>query len=158
MNAAGPPPGPDAEPDPDSNPASKPESKPESSPRADDHAPDSDQPEDAGNAHGADDGLPLDTEPVAGGEVVLRAKFGAPLADHAIRDLVAATALAIGERHGVPVEVLMTDDESIGLRVGGGDLVAIGLAAELRRLTDRWHHRRYGTPLWRAPWEPDDAG
>lgn len=102
--------------------------------------------------------LPLDPAPVDGGEVTLRARFGAPLADTGVRDVVASTAVAIGERHGVVVRVLDIDDTSVRLHVAGGDLVAIGLAAELRRLTDRWHHHRFGAPLWRAPWEPDHAG
>ena len=84
----------------------------------------------------------------------LRARIGRPMDDPAIRDLVAATAEAIGERHGVGVRVISAEGDAIEVAVAGGDVAALGLVAELRRLTDRWHRGRFGSPLWAAP--PDE--
>ena len=92
------------------------------------------------------------------GTITLRARIGRPLDDPAIRDLVAATAVAIGERHGVRVRVLETTGDAMTISVEGGDLAAVGLAAELRRTTDRWHRGRHGVPLWSGPGEDGDGG
>lgn len=78
----------------------------------------------------------------------LRAAVGEPLTDDGVRDIVASTARAIGERTGVRVEVAETDPDSIELEVEASNLEATALAAELRRITDQWHDRRYGRPLW----------
>ena len=78
----------------------------------------------------------------------LRAAVGEPLTDDGVRDIVASTARAIGERTGVRVEVAETDPDSIELEVEASNLEATALAAELRRITDHWHDRRFGRPLW----------
>ena len=78
----------------------------------------------------------------------LRAAVGEPLTDDGVRNIVASTARAIGERTGVRVEVAETDPDSIELEVEASNLEATALAAELRRITDQWHDRRYGRPLW----------
>jgi len=92
------------------------------------------------------------------GDVTLRARHGRPLDDPGVRDVVIATAESIGERHGVRVRVLEAGGDCIRLAVDGGELPAVGLAAELRRLTDRWHEGRYGVRLWSPIGDPPDAG
>lgn len=80
--------------------------------------------------------------------VRLKAQDGDPLHDDAVRAIVVSTAEAIGERTGVAVTVLNADGNSIELDVGGTQLEATALAAELRRLTDAWHSEKYGCTLW----------
>jgi hypothetical protein len=82
------------------------------------------------------------------GTVTLRARDGRPLDDPGVRNVVIATAESIGERLGVGVRVLDADGASITIEVDGGTLPAMGLAAELRRATDRWHEARHGVALW----------
>ncbi len=89
------------------------------------------------------------------GTITLRARIGRPLDDPAVRDLVVATAESIGERHGVRVRVLEAGGDAMTIAVEGGDLPAVGLAAELRRATDRWHRGRHGVPLWSGPGDDD---
>lgn len=92
------------------------------------------------------------------GTVTLRARDGRPLDDPGVRDVVIATAVSIGERLGVGVRVLDVDGESITLEVDGGTLPAVGLAAELRRTTDRWHEGRSGLTLWSPIQDAGDVG
>lgn len=82
------------------------------------------------------------------GVATLHARSGRPLADEAVRDLVVATAVSIGERLGHAVRVVEVEPAHITLAVAGGDLAAVGLVSELRRSTDRWHRGRFGTDLW----------
>ena len=82
--------------------------------------------------------------------VTLRTSFGAPLDDEGIRGVVVATAEAIGARHGIRVVVEDVGGDSIRVRVQGPRIVAIGLAAELRRVTNRWYRSHAGDILWRA--------
>ena len=80
----------------------------------------------------------------------------ADLADARLRDTVVSAANGIAERTGVElVEVDVTPD-GLELSVRGGSIVAMGLAAELRRTTDRWHLDRHGTHLWVSPDDEDD--
>ncbi|MCH2144601.1 MAG: hypothetical protein MK082_05575 [Phycisphaerales bacterium] len=83
--------------------------------------------------------------------VSLRAAVGEPLAEEATRNIVTATAEAIGERTGVTVRVLEASFDLVELEVDGTNLEATALAAELRRLTDKWHHDRHGRSLWGEP-------
>lgn len=80
--------------------------------------------------------------------VRLQALDGDPLHDSAVRAIVVSTAEAIGERTGVNVRVLDADGNSVELDVEGTQLEATALAAELRRLTDAWHSKKFGCPLW----------
>lgn len=89
--------------------------------------------------------------------VTLRALEGQPLADHRIRDMVAATAKALAERHGVKVLSLTTTPETITVTLNLERIAAIGFAAELRRLTTRWYTQKYGVAtLWGEP--PPEEG
>lgn len=78
----------------------------------------------------------------------LAAPYGAPLKDERIRDTVLATARAIAERTGVSVLELTTDDSSITAKLETPRVAALGFIAELRRLTNTWHERKFGSPLW----------
>jgi len=92
--------------------------------------------------------------------ITLRALDGEPLRDPAIRDMVVATAHAIAERQGVEVAGIETAPDRITVAVAEGRIAALGLAAELRRLTTDWYTRKYGAQtLWgEDPGEEDDGG
>ncbi|MBL9148025.1 MAG: hypothetical protein JNM94_04960 [Phycisphaerae bacterium] len=84
--------------------------------------------------------------------VALRAVEGAalplPLRDALTRDMVRAAAEAIAERTGVRVVALETSDTGIVATLAAPQLVALGFAAELRRVTEAWHTKKFGVSLW----------
>lgn len=81
--------------------------------------------------------------------ITLRAIEGSPLRRQRIREMVIATAHAIGERNGIGVLGVRTDDESVTIDLAADRLAAIGFAAELRRLTTSWYTNKFGVPsLW----------
>jgi allophanate hydrolase subunit 1 len=82
--------------------------------------------------------------------------MGRPLADDRVAATVEAVAHAIAERTGVPVIDLSSSPASITVTLQAPRLAAIGFAAELRRVTNRWHQEKHGGPLWREPETPDD--
>lgn len=81
-------------------------------------------------------------------DVTLRAKSGTPLADERTADVVEATAHAIAERTGVVVLTVQIEGDAITATLRAPTIVAIGFAAELRRLTERWYNAKHGTTLW----------
>lgn len=90
--------------------------------------------------------------------ITLRALEGEPLADEAVRAMVLATARAIAERIGVEILTLKADERSVTVTIFGTRMAAVGLAAELRRLTTAWYAHKYGVDsLWgEAPESGDD--
>ena len=88
--------------------------------------------------------------------VTLRARMGRPLADAPVRDMVVASAHAIGERTGVAIESVRCADASVEVSLGADRLGAIGFAAELRRVTNAWHEKKYGATLWGQDPEVDE--
>lgn len=81
--------------------------------------------------------------------ITLRARLGSPLADPRVRDTVRAAAEAIAERTGVALGAIDTEPDRITIEVHGGRIEAVGLAAELRRVTNAWFRgRRPGESLW----------
>jgi len=81
--------------------------------------------------------------------VTLRALDGSPLADSRVRDTVVATGHAIAERNGVTLAAVRTAPDAITVEIGASRLAALGFAAELRRLTNAWHFKKFGPPaLW----------
>jgi hypothetical protein len=89
--------------------------------------------------------------------ITLRALAGQPLRDRKVRDIVIATASAIAERNGVTLTELAATDDSITAELAANRLVALGFAAELRRVTGAWFaHKNAGQSLWGEPLEPDD--
>lgn len=80
----------------------------------------------------------------------------ADLLDARTKATIIAAAEATAERTGVTLHAATFDDEGLLLVVDGPMLVAFGLAAEVRRTTDRWHRERTGLSLWMAPDPPED--
>lgn len=81
--------------------------------------------------------------------VTLRALEGTPLQHDAIRTMVEATAHALAERQGVTITDLETTTASITITLAAEEIVAIGFAAELRRLTTSWYCHKFGVDtLW----------
>jgi hypothetical protein len=80
--------------------------------------------------------------------VMLRALRGQPLEDAAVREMVVATAHAIAERQGVVVTGVDAEPDRITVTLRADRLVALGLVAELRRLTGRWYQAKHGATLW----------
>lgn len=78
----------------------------------------------------------------------------ADLDDERLRETVLAAANGIAERTGVTLQRAAIDDRWLEIAIEGPPILAIGLAAELRRTTDRWHLDRRGVHLWVAP-DPD---
>ena len=82
-------------------------------------------------------------------EVTLHALEGTPLQHETIREMVIATARAIAERQGVNLIKIEAVDASITVQVEGEEIIAIGLVAELRRLTTSWYNHKFGiNSLW----------
>ena len=84
--------------------------------------------------------------------ITLRALAGEPLLDEAIARNVVAAARALAERTGVALACVTASADRVELDVEAPQRVAIGFAAELRRITERWRRQRYdGEPLWGEP-------
>lgn len=81
----------------------------------------------------------------------LRTDPDTDLEEVGIEDTIIAAAHAAAERIGVTLRTAEFEGDGLMLEVEGPMLVAIGLAAELRRATDRWHRERTGRHLWTAP-------
>lgn len=88
--------------------------------------------------------------------VTLTALDGLPLTTETVRDTVAAAARAIAERNGVELLALKTFPDRITATLDGSNLVAIGFAAELRRITNAWHRGKFNADLWGEPLDHDD--
>jgi len=80
--------------------------------------------------------------------ITLRTRSGIGPLDPAVRDMVVASAHALAERTGLPIDQVSADEEQITVRIAGPPIVAVGFAAELRRITERWYRGRYGGILW----------
>ena len=81
--------------------------------------------------------------------VTLRALAGEPLKHAGVRDMVIAAARGIAERQGVELVDVNADATRVTVIVRGPRIVALGLAAELRRLTSTWYASKYGhKSLW----------
>ena len=73
------------------------------------------------------------------------------LADERLRRTIVAAAEGIAERTGVVLTRAEIESHALDLTVDGPPILALGLAAELRRHTDRWHRDRTGHHLWITP-------
>jgi hypothetical protein len=71
-----------------------------------------------------------------------------PLTDENVRRIVISSVEGIAERMGIPLLAVESDEDSVTLTVAAPQLVAMSFAAELRRVTDRWHRTKFGTPIW----------
>ncbi|MDZ4755942.1 MAG: hypothetical protein SGJ11_15775 [Phycisphaerae bacterium] len=91
------------------------------------------------------------TQPGERATVTLHAALGEPLRDNATRSMVVATVHAIAERNGVRVMFVDHDERRVTVTLAASSIVAVGLAVELRRVTNAWHQGKFGTPIWDAP-------
>lgn len=90
--------------------------------------------------------------------VRLTATRGTPLAEGKVRATVVATAHAIAERVGIPIVHLDTDDRSVQVTLGCGEVESVGFAAELRRLTNVWYVGKFNAgPLWGGETGEDES-
>lgn len=79
----------------------------------------------------------------------LTALHGAPLADARVRDVVIAAATSLAERSGVRLVRVQADDRTVQAVLEADEVVAVGFAAELRRITGEWwRSKRPGEELW----------
>ena len=86
---------------------------------------------------------------VAAGVITLHASPEVDLRESRLRATVCAMAESLAERTGVRLAGLDWNTHSITATVEGGEIVALGFAAELRRSTDRWWRAHGGSgPLW----------
>lgn len=78
----------------------------------------------------------------------LRAARCDALKEERTRETVLAAARGIAERTGVKLLSIQVSPEMVEVTVEGSNIVAIGLLAELRRTTEKWHLRHAEEPLW----------
>lgn len=92
--------------------------------------------------------------------ITLRALEGAPsppLSDPAVRRTVLSAARALAERNGVKILSLDAKNDHLTATLESPRLVAIGFAAELRRITTAWYRHRTGIDhLWGDPRSDED--
>ncbi len=82
-------------------------------------------------------------------EITLHALNGTPLADETVRQMVIATTHAIAERQGIKISRIRAEPDRVTIQVIGEEIIALGLVAELRQLTNNWYQHQYGTEnLW----------
>lgn len=90
-------------------------------------------------------------------EFRLSALAGEPLKDGPTRAMVESSARALAEREGLTLTHLELGPAHVAGRLNAEDVVALGFAAELRRVTNAWYERRYRDgPLWGTPAPGDD--
>lgn len=84
--------------------------------------------------------------------ITLRALSDAPtppLSDQTVRRTVLSAARALAERNGVTLISLDARSDHLTATLDAPRLVAIGFAAELRRITTWWYRKRTGIDhLW----------
>lgn len=90
-----------------------------------------------------------DAPQVVAGVVTLHAADHGILADRDLRAALEASAHGLGERTGVRLVGLDWTADSVTATVEGGEVVALGFAAEWRRVTTAWWRTRGGSgSLW----------
>ena len=93
--------------------------------------------------------LQVDAPTVLASVVTLHAANPNVLNDKVLRSAITTAAESLAERSGVRLVSLEWSRQAVTSTVQGGELIALGLAAELRRTTDRWWQVHGGsTPLW----------
>ena len=80
--------------------------------------------------------------------VRLRAREGVPMDDPVVRDTVVASAHAIAERTGMVLHQVTVEPDAVVVSLATDKIAAMGFAAELRRLTEAWHIKKFGETLW----------
>ena len=90
-----------------------------------------------------------DAPKVAAGVITLHAAPQADLREARLREAITAMAESLAERTGVRLAALDWNTHSLTATVEGGEIIALGFAAELRRSTDGWWRSHGGSgPLW----------
>jgi D-glycero-D-manno-heptose 1,7-bisphosphate phosphatase len=90
-----------------------------------------------------------DAPKVAAGMVTLHAAPDVDLHEPRLRAAITAAAEGLAERTGVRLRGLDWNTHGLTATVEGGEIVALGFVAELRRATDRWWRAHGGSgALW----------
>jgi len=90
-----------------------------------------------------------DAPKVAAGMVTLHASPEVDLHEPRLRAAITAAAEGLAERTGVRLRGLDWNTRSVTATVEGGEIVALGFVAELRRTSDRWWRAHGGSgTLW----------
>ncbi|MFA6045368.1 MAG: HAD-IIIA family hydrolase [Phycisphaerales bacterium] len=88
--------------------------------------------------------------------VMMRGVPEADLDDRAVRDTVLASVHGVAERAGVTLHEASVKGGVLRVTIEGDRLAGIGLLAEVRRLTNRWHEARRGGDLWMGDFKSDE--
>ncbi len=90
-----------------------------------------------------------DAPKVMAATVTLHAAAEVDLGEPRLRQALTTAAQALAERTGVRLLALEWNTRSVAATVEGGEIVALGFAAELRRTGERWWRAHGGSgPLW----------
>ena len=90
-----------------------------------------------------------DAPRIAAGVVTLHAAPEVDLREPRLREAITAAAESLAERTGVRLAALEWGTQGVTATVEGGEIVALGFVAELRRTSDRWWRAHGGSgPLW----------
>ena len=90
-----------------------------------------------------------DAPKVMAATVTLHAAAEVDLGEPRLRQALTTAAQALAERTGVRLLALEWNTRSVAATVQGGEIVALGFAAELRRTGERWWRTHGGSgPLW----------
>ena len=90
-----------------------------------------------------------DAPKVAASMVTLHARPEVDLHGPDLRAAITTMAEGLAERTGVRLRGLDWNTHGLTATVEGGEIIALGFAAELRRTTERWWHAHGGSgPLW----------
>ncbi|MFT5423845.1 MAG: D-glycero-D-manno-heptose 1,7-bisphosphate phosphatase [Phycisphaerales bacterium] len=94
-------------------------------------------------------------QPIPASRITLRAHCTEdrprPLGDERTQGTVLAAARGLAERTGITMLEVETADTYLVATLAIGRIPAMGFAAELRKITNDWHKRRHGEPLWLEP-------
>lgn len=82
--------------------------------------------------------------------IKLHAAYEQSLADPLVADLVVASAHEVAERQGVASPEVAVHPDHVELSAPLPQAVLLSIAAELRKVTGRWHRAKFGAPLWRG--------
>jgi D-glycero-D-manno-heptose 1,7-bisphosphate phosphatase len=90
-----------------------------------------------------------DAPKVPAGVITLHGAPEVDLREARLRETVSTMAESLAERTGVRLVALEWNTHSLTATVQGGEIVALGFVAELRRATDAWWRSHGGSgPLW----------
>lgn len=88
--------------------------------------------------------------------VTMRGVPEADLDDRTVRDTVLASVHGVAERAGVTLHETSVQGGVLRVTIEGDRLAGLGLLAEVRRITNRWHEARRGGDLWMGDFKIDE--